>query len=105
MPRPKPVVVDGKTQYSCRCNHCKTMFHREYANAYEASQTATKCDKCGWWLSTSVQIPVKRVAFLIMREVLWTDKGEHATKCGSKCRNACGPNCDCVCRGLNHGRD
>jgi hypothetical protein len=26
------------------------------------------------------------------------------TKCGARCRNATGPNCECSCRGVNHGR-
>jgi hypothetical protein len=25
------------------------------------------------------------------------------TKCGARCRNATGPNCDCSCGGHNHG--
>ncbi len=30
-----------------------------------------------------------------------TKKSKH--ECGSRCTNATGPNCDCRCRGLNHG--
>lgn len=102
--RKETIIIDGKTQYSCRCNNCKHMFHREYAHAYEVQMSTTKCDKCGWWLSVSQQYPAKRVAFMFMKPVVWVDKGEYATACGAKCRNACGPSCDCQCRGMNHGR-
>lgn len=32
-----------------------------------------------------------------------TKKSKH--ECGARCTSATGPNCDCRCRGKNHGRD
>lgn len=44
-----------------------------------------------------------KAPWLPAREVKWTDKGERATKCGPRCRDAKRPPCDCECRGMNHG--
>lgn len=47
----------------------------------------TKCRLCGGYVS------VRQVVGHLAPEV----------KCGAKCRNATGPNCDCACAGKNHG--
>ena len=39
----------------------------------------------------------------IERVVKWEQK-EKQTMCGARCRNARGPNCDCVCEGKFHGQ-
>lgn len=46
------------------------------------------CSNCG------------RPAKLTRMAVTYNEK----TKCGARCRNATGPNCECSCRGVNHGR-
>jgi hypothetical protein len=39
--------------------------------------------------------------------LLRVTEGRKASKheCGARCTSATGPNCDCRCRGQNHGRD
>ncbi len=37
------------------------------------------------------------------RVVEGTKRSKH--ECGARCTSATGPNCDCRCRGQNHGRD
>lgn len=39
------------------------------------------------------------------RRVRWTDRGERASSCGARCRHAKRDECDCECRGANHGAD
>ncbi len=39
-----------------------------------------------------------------LRRVVEGTKGSKHS-CGAKCTSATGPNCDCRCRGANHGRD
>lgn len=62
------------------------------------------CPKCKGKLSVCGTDYKAGIAFCDAKPLYWVDLGEgNRTKCGGKCRSACGPMCDCVCRGENHG--
>ena len=42
--------------------------------------------------------------FVLLRKVVEGTKNSKHT-CGARCTNATGPNCDCRCKGANHGRN
>lgn len=36
--------------------------------------------------------------------LIYSHNGDHCTgKCDANCYNATSPECDCICRGMNHG--
>jgi hypothetical protein len=51
--------------------------------------------------TSAVRVPCGDHTCALARVMEGTKKSKHA--CGARCTNATGPNCDCRCRGANHG--
>ena len=52
---------------------------------------------------SAVAVPCGDHRCIVRRVVEGSKRSKH--ECGARCTNATGPNCDCRCRGQNHGRN
>jgi hypothetical protein len=87
-----PVNLEGTPVYDCRGDAAVLgsdglVYNTRVLNSHEIALVA---HTCGRWVFTR---PV-------------VDGGKPDSKrhvCGSRCTSATGPNCDCRCKGVNHG--
>lgn len=105
------VDVNGEPgrRYSVRCKCCKARWTEDVTLQAERMGAvvigaAHHCEKVDTWRAKHPWSVVQMSAF--RTEVLcWKPKpGGRLTQCNSLCMGAKGPNCDCHCRGNNHGR-
>ena len=92
-------------RYTIRCGACKASHWTETADAHGHEHA---CPACGAMLSfwrsgnfgaDGIFAPSR------WRALRWKDRGDGGHDCDSRCRSAQGPNCECKCRGKNHGAD
>lgn len=111
------IVVAGEpgTRLSVRCRGCKARFtHEVTLRAWDGWRISGNrlalglldvhaCDFTRKWEGRAPRENITTSAFRV-EVVLWSPKaGGRLTNCGGACRSAKGPNCDCKCKGENHG--
>lgn len=93
-------TLPGTTQLIVRAAWNSKMVYfvdcKECGRQNVSSRAATVCPICG-----TKGFPVKFVEDK-HKESTFNSKPRH--ECGPKCTSATGPNCECKCEGLNHGR-
>jgi hypothetical protein len=117
MRRAVQITVGGQpgTRLSVRCRGCKTRFtHEVTTRAWDAWRVGgdrlalglLEVHACDWTRKWAGRAPAANITSSAFRveAILWAPKpGGALTNCGGACRSARGPNCDCKCRGENHG--
>jgi len=92
------------TRFSVRCTRCKKMSMMEAAHHNDIH--GATCPNCASVMSPRMQGVFNGVRFVFADARPVTHKKvAEPTKCGARCRGACGPNCDCECGGRFHGID
>lgn len=115
MAREVVIEVNGEEgrRYSVRCKWCRSTFVEEHEQAKVYRGTlivgaSHTCEKLGirieHFRGRWPEEMIRREAFR-SRVVCWSPKpGGILTECNMKCQGAKGHDCDCKCKGQNHGR-
>lgn len=109
----KPVQIPDRDRISVakqKADHLATLGHWKHRRVErgemtEAQYAAEMADAEKNWSPSSAFAYLVTNATppqAIDRVIKWERK-EKQTMCGAKCRNARGPNCDCICEGKYHG--
>jgi len=86
------------------CAECRTVVRTEYATRYNLGWLEVNVN--GRWTDTCrgqaprPTCPNCECPAVPTRTIIAT---ETKTECGDRCQGATGPNCDCHCKGANHG--
>lgn len=102
----RPVCdADGLETMLYRCPVCKTKFRKQVAPSSYGHRIEEDCASCGSHLSNAYGgmhrgVLHHAISYSILE---WRDRGDGGHKCGSRCRSAQGPTCECQCKGHNHG--
>jgi hypothetical protein len=99
------------TRWIGRCKDCGMTAKVEGRIARTASPEVAVVALDGTVYSTRIigeaSLILKQCAcsrYVMLRKVTEGKKGSKHT-CGARCTNSTGPNCDCRCKGANHGRN
>jgi hypothetical protein len=105
------VAGEAGKRYSVRCKCCKTRWTEEHADSeiYRGTMRETigrahSCPKVDEWKKVHPYTTVAMSAF-VMDVVRWGRRADGTTtKCDGRCMGAKGFDCDCHCKGQNHGK-
>lgn len=114
-------------RYSVKCRFCKAKWMEDFSYAevtrvpvFGLRHHCTKIDGARPKIAEEARYRCKQLGegednfehrfrerwslynLFVAEPVRWKDTGA-PTECGARCMNATGPNCDCRCKGKNHG--